>query len=153
MIVKIIRFLRGYVSVLASGKFTERLINILNKNGFLYWDILPSDGGLTLCMPAKEYKRLRSYLADTRIRTKVQKRYGLPFFIRRYKGRVGLLIGAVIFVVLLSVFSRFIWTVNVIGNKEIPSTKILSVLKENGVYSGAYTNGIDVKATGRKVVE
>ena len=153
MVIKIIRFLRGYVSVFASGKFTERLINILNKNGFLYWNILPAQGGLTLCMPAKEYKKLRLYLANTGIKARVTKRYGLPFLLRKYSGRVGILIGGVIFVVLLWVFSQFIWSVNVSGNKEISSTEILSVLRENGVYSGAYTNGIDVKATGRKVVE
>ena len=104
-------------------------------------------------MPAKEYKKLRLYLANTGIKARVTKRYGLPFLLRKYSGRVGILIGGVIFVVLLWVFSQFIWSVNVSGNKEISSTEILSVLRENGVYSGAYTNGIDVKATGRKVVE
>lgn len=153
MILKIIRFLRGYVSVFASGKFTERLINILNKNGFLYWDIIPKNGGLTLSMPVKDYKRLRFYLNKTGIKTRVQNRYGLPFLIRQYRGRVGLFIGAILFVLLLSLFSKFIWIINVSGNKEIPTTEILSVLRDKGVYSGAYTNGIDVKATGRKVIE
>ena len=36
MLVKLIRYVRGYVTYIARGKFTERLINILNRQGYTY---------------------------------------------------------------------------------------------------------------------
>ena len=42
MLVKLIRYVRGYVTCIARGKFTERLINILNRQGYTYWNIVPN---------------------------------------------------------------------------------------------------------------
>ncbi len=152
MIVRLIRFLRGYVVFSAKGKFTERLINILNKKGFLYWDIIPDDGGLSVKMPVKEYKNLRFYLNNTGIKTRVTERHGLPFLAVKYKCRAGLLIGAFLFVILLSVFSKFIWITTISGNNEIPVSKITEALNKNGVHMGVYRNSINIKATERNII-
>lgn len=137
----------------AKGKFTERLINILNTKGFLYWDILPSKEGFTAAMPIGEYKRLRRYLYKTGIKTRVEQRVGFPFARMKFKFRVGLLIGGVLFVALLFTFSKFIWITTVSGNKEIPLSKITQVLNKNGVHKGVYAKGINIKATERKIIK
>lgn len=153
MIINIIRFLCGSVNCTAKGRFTERLINILNKNGFTYWDIMPGSEGFSFNLKAGEYKRLRDNLKGTGIVTRINRKKGLPFICKKYKSRKGLIIGLILFVLIMIVLSKFIWITTVNGNNKIPEIKIMSVLKNNGLYNGAYANGIDNKSLERKVME
>lgn len=152
MLIKIIRLITGYVTCVAKGKFTERLINILNKKGFYYWDILPVKQGIMFSISAKDYKKLRKVAAKTGIRTKIIEKRGIPFFIRKYSGRVGLFAGGVIFIALTMFLSKFIWITTVNGNVDIPTSKILKVLNDEGIYSGVYINSLDTKSIERKII-
>ena len=70
MLVKLIRYVRGYVTCIARGKFTERLINILNRQGYTYWNIVPCKDGISFSVNVREYKRLRKSLYKTGIKTR-----------------------------------------------------------------------------------
>ena len=100
MLVKLIRYVRGYVTCIARGKFTERLINILNRQGYTYWNIVPCKDGISFSVNVREYKRLRKSLYKTEIKTKIKKKVGLPFIIKKYKTRKGIFIGAIIFLLI-----------------------------------------------------
>ncbi|MBQ9673121.1 MAG: sporulation protein YqfD [Ruminococcus sp.] len=152
MIIKILRFLRGYVTFSAKGNFTERLINIISNKGMLYWDILPEKGGVTLSMPIKDYKNLHHYLYGKGIRTKIKSRHGLPFIKQKYKNRVGILVGGLLFAVILILLSNFIWIINVKGNNEIPDSRVIQVMRDNGFYEGVFSGSIDVKSLEHKII-
>lgn len=153
LLVNLIRFIRGSITCIAKGRFTERLINILNKKGFSYWNIIPVDGGISFSIYANEYNNLRLNLRGTGIKTSVKRKSGLPFLMKRYSNRKGLALGLVLFIALMILFSKFIWVTTVSGNEKVETTKIISVLKDNGLYSGAYANSIDNKFLERKVIE
>lgn len=153
MLLKLIRFVRGYVTCVANGKFTERLINILNRQGYTYWNIFPDDRGLVFSITKGEYKELRNSLNKTGIRTKIIKKSGLPFLIKKYRSRKGIFVGVIIFILIIFILSKFIWVVTVNGNNNVSTTKIVKVLKENGVYSGIYKDNIELKSTERKILK
>lgn len=153
MLVKLIRFVRGYVTCIARGKFTERLINILNRQGYTYWNILPSNDGLMFSITKGEYKELRKSLFKTGIKTKIISKSGLPFLIKKYRSRKGIFVGAIIFILIIFILSKFIWVITVNGNENVPTTKIIKVLKENGVYNGIYKDSIELKSTERKILK
>lgn len=60
MLLKLIRWSKGYVDFSASGKFPERFINLTTRNGINVWNLKPTEKGLTATMQVYDYKNIRS---------------------------------------------------------------------------------------------
>ena len=60
-----------------------------------------------------------------------------------YNSFLGGLVGIVIFIVGLNLFSSFIWNIKVVGNKSVETTEILKAAKEIGIYEGAFKSKIN----------
>lgn len=154
MLLNIVRFFKGYVTFLARGKFSERLLNILNTHNIRYWDVVPEvSGGLLLNMYIYDYIKLRHLICNTGIKTRVKGRHGLPFLIKKYKCRIGIPIGLALFVFILWLSSSFTWIITVTENETLPVSQILQVANDKGLYQGVYTNSINVKSTERKILQ
>ena len=145
MMVSVIRFFRGYVDFNAEGKFPERFLNITSRNGVSMWNARPVKQGLEGSMYISDYRKIRSTAKKSKVKTKIITKHGLPFFVARYKNRIGLPIGAVLGVILLLVLSNFIWSVKITGAESVSTTKIAEVLYESGVKTGGYKNNLDVQ--------
>ena len=65
--------------------------------------------------------------------------------IGRYRGRVGVVIGACAFLVSVFVMSLFIWSVDITGCQTVSRTQMLADLREQGLYVGAFKPLIDPK--------
>lgn len=151
MLLKFIRFFRGYVDFYASGKFPERFMNITAKYGINLWNAVPVDNGISASMYVCDYRKIRFAAQKARVKTSVVRRHGMPFIINRYKSRVGLAAGAVVGIILLLILSNFIWSIRILGANHISDTYLYSVLAENGVSVGAYKNNIDVESIERTI--
>lgn len=149
MLLNFIRWLFGYVEFKVIGSFPERFINIVTKNGLSIWNTHKKDGALYACMYIKNYKHIRSYCRKSRVRLKITKRCGLPFYIRKYKSRVGVLIGAFAFLLIVFAMSNFIWTINVTGLETISYNKLMETLNKNGLCIGTYKNSVSFQVIGR----
>ncbi len=152
MLLKLIRWSRGYVDFSASGKFPERFINLTTRNGINVWNFNPVENGLTASMQVYDYKNIRNIASKSKLKMRVTDRHGLPFYVYRYKDRVGLLIGAVLGIVLIAVLSKFLWYIDAPPTKSLSTSQILSALEEDNVKIGTYINGIDTKNTERKII-
>ena len=138
MLLNILRWLQGYVWFKIQGKFPERFINIVTKSGLSIWNTGRVNGELCACMYVRDYVNIRPLAKKSRVKLKITKRVGSPFFIRRYKNRVGVLIGAVVFILVIFVMSNFVWTIKITGLQTISEAKVRQVLYDNGLYIGAY---------------
>lgn len=145
MMIGLIRFCRGYVDFNAKGKFPERFLNMTSRNGVNLWNAHPIKQGLEGSMYISDYKKIRKTAKKSKIKTKITAKHGLPFLAARYKNRIGLLIGAVIGVILLVIFSNFIWSVKITGAESVSTTKIAEELSDSGVKIGGYKNNLDVQ--------
>lgn len=152
MLLRLIRWSKGYVDFSASGKFPERFINLTTRNGINVWNLKPVQNGLTATMQVYDYKNIRSIASKSKLRLRVTGRHGLPFYAQRYKQRAGLLIGAVIGIVLIAVLSKFIWYIDAPPTKSLSTSQILSALEEDNVKVGSYINSIDTENTERKLI-
>ncbi len=121
-----------------NGKFPERFINIVTKAGLSIWDTENKNGKLHASMFVRDYKNIRPYAKRSRVVLKIEKKSGLPFFVRRYKARVGVLVGAFVFVLIAIFMSNFIWTIDIVGLQTVSEAQLMSTLKENGLYIGTY---------------
>ena len=138
MLLEFVRWLQGYVYFKIIGKSPERFINIVTKNRLTIWNTVKKDSTLYASMYVRDYKDIREFAKTSRVRLKIVSRHGLPFFIKKYKNRVGVLVGVFVFIIVVYIMSCFVWTIDVTGLETISYSHLLSTLKENGLYVGAY---------------
>ena len=143
MVVYIIKFLSGFVEFSVSGDFPERFLNQLVAHRVPFWDIQRKGGRLTLKVLLRDYKKLHKIKGKNRIKTKVVKRYGLPFKLRKYRLRVGFALGFVLYFAMLFYMSSFVWNINVVGNERIPTAEVLSACAELGLLEGTRISSVD----------
>lgn len=147
----ILRMIRGYVDFSVSGKYPERFLNSAFKSGVKIWSQKSSGGKVTAKMYVGDYKRCRTKARKTGVRLKVLKRHGLPFFVHKNKNRAGLLVGAAVFFIMIFFMSSFVWTIDMEGVSNISENEIRTLLKDCGVYEGAWSSSIDVQWAKRQL--
>ncbi|MBC8585032.1 sporulation protein YqfD [Youxingia wuxianensis] len=142
-IVKLLRFLKGYVKFDAISGNIERFINICVKNCVSLWGCRKEEEHLTGFTTVSGYKKMHRYARRTQVRLRVKERRGLPFYIHRYRKRIGILAGALCFVLFLGIMSNFVWVIQIEGNERLSSQQLINALKEAGVSRGTLKSSID----------
>lgn len=146
LVLRFLRFISGYVSLTAEGGFPERFINLCRLRGIILWDLRCRNGVVTACTDCKEYMNIRAVARKSGMRVRIKKKHGLPFFLNRHSGRVGIIIGMCFCVAVLSILSTRIWSVDVTGNVSVPSEEIIEVFEELGVKRGAAADRINISS-------
>ncbi len=141
--VSFFRWLLGYVKFSFSSGFADGFVddcyqsrinvhNLKNEKGTIYGECL-----------ARDYEKLHIPARKNGGRIRVLKKRGPVFSFLKIRNRWGLFVGAVLFVLIVSFLSGFIWNVEIIGNERISDEVIISFLEENNLKRGAYWRSID----------
>lgn len=133
----IFQFLKGYVIISLTGNSVGNFINICIHRKISLWNIKEMDKGcVTLFMYASDFKKLRQIARKTKTKVHIKDKKGLFVFIKIYKKRIFYIAGFLIFILFVSIASRFIWSIEVVGieNKK----EILDAAAMSGVKIGAY---------------
>ena len=141
--VRLFRWLLGYVKFSFSGGFADGFVdscyqnrinvhNLKNKNGIVFGECL-----------ARDYVQLHIPARKNGGKVKIIKKRGLTFQLLKIRNRWGLFVGAVLFVLIVSFFSGFVWNVEIVGNERISDEEITAFLEENNLRRGAYWKSID----------
>lgn len=152
MVLEIIRWTRGYVDFTLHSKTPERFLNLCSLNGVNIWNTKPSSNGLTASISIFDYRNIRYLLKKSKSKSNITKKHGLPFFIKKYKSRTGLAVGALVFIAICFYLSSFIWSVNIIGAENISHQKILNTLQSNGLTIGTYKNSLNIQQIQRNTM-
>ncbi|MBR0338237.1 MAG: sporulation protein YqfD, partial [Ruminococcus sp.] len=110
------------------------------------------EGGVSGIMSVSDYRRVRPLARKARVRMRVTKRRGLPFAVRKYRGRLGLFVGAALGAVLIAVLSQFLWSYRILGADSMSEQQIRRVLAENGISIGTYLDSLDVEPIERHIL-
>lgn len=139
-----VSYLKGYLTITVSGKFCERFIQVCALNNILLWDIKRISKNSIRCkISAKAFLHLRKTARNTGVLIHINVKHGFPFFVKKYKERKIALFSIIIIIVLVVVLNQFVWGIEVRGNHNIPSDKIISVLNESGLRLGTLKSKID----------
>ena len=152
MLLDMIRALRGYVVFGVSGRFPERFINITVRNGIPIWDVNRSGACITAAMYRADYRRVRSLARASGVRLSVRKKCGMPVYAYRWRDRMGVVIGAFVFLLTIFVMSQFIWSIEITGLDTISESEMRSLLSDHGLYIGAFKPGLDYQGVSRAVM-
>lgn len=152
IILKLLRWLFGYVVFQAKGMFPERFINLAARSDIALWNVKSSQGAMQACVAKSNYRALRPMARKAQLRLRVKQRRGLPFKLRVFHGRMGMVVGAAAFFLILQILSMFVWDVRVNGNVNLTETQVQQVMSELGVGPGTLKKGIDAKLLEQSVM-
>ncbi len=146
MLAKIFCFLRGYVCVLVKSRFIERFINICIGRNIYLWDIrYKNECEANMKMSISSFHKVRSIAKKTHSSVRIQSKKGLPMIFHRYKKRYFFMFGFILALCFVFVMSQFIWSIEVVGNENVPSGEILQALEELGFKKGRYNKAFDAR--------
>ncbi len=141
------RFFCGVLELELSGIYPEKIFSFFVQNRINVWNSRFVNKKIRLCVTVKDFKRLPKILRKSGIRVHILNKKGFPFFIKKYKKRMGIFTGLILFFVILQLISGFVWIINVEGNKNIPDNEIMAVCNELGIKIGTKKSEIDTKNT------
>ncbi|MBO8164104.1 MAG: sporulation protein YqfD [Brevibacillus sp.] len=129
----------GHVTIAVRGKRFERLINMAVREGFYIWNIRrrsPEEGECDILV--RDYFRLRPLLRETGCRCRVVRREGMPFWLIRMRLRPGFTIGIFLFFLGLYMLSSLIWSVEIVGARNIPAEELQQAASKIGIKPWAW---------------
>lgn len=143
LLLRFIHFMLGYVRFRASGDFPERFLNLLSHNHISVWNIRRRGDRIEGCVLIKDYKKMRKIRAKSGTHLKMISRRGFPFFVKKYRSRIGFVVGAALFFVVINFMALFIWSIDVQGNERVNKDDIVAALHKVGIVEGAKISNVD----------
>lgn len=137
MIIRIIRYLQGYVKIRIAGYAPERFLNLCANRGILLWELVREEETYTCFVTAKGFMELGAITRKTKTTIHILEKHGLFFFLRFFRKRKLFFIGIGTSVAIFTVLSFFIWDITISGNYSHSKEELLEFLKEQSVTVGS----------------
>lgn len=149
--IRILKFLRGYVQIKVWGVAPERFLNLCGNKNILLWDIKRDGEIYYMCISLAGFRQLKGIARKTRTRVVIQKRYGLPFLLPEIFARKMFLIGLFAACFFWFWSSFYVWDITIEGNYAITEDVFISFLETEGVKVGVKTKSIDIDKLEKKI--
>lgn len=141
-----LKYMQGYVKVRLTGYAPERFLNLCSNRNILIWNLEFREEHYEFCISLPGFRQLRPLLKKTKTRLIILKRYGLPFWLHKYRKRKIFFCGILLCALALYSMSLFIWNIQVNGNLHRTDSAIIKFLEENGIYHGIFKRKLDCAA-------
>ncbi len=135
----------GYARYTFVSPTPERLLQVaLQKNVPVFGIRRENERTLALSVMVFREKHLAPFFSDLKPGESYRRRLcGLPRFLYRYRRRWGFALGAALTVFLTALSTRYLWSVEVIGNAAVPDQVIRAELEACGVAPGVRISDLD----------
>lgn len=143
MLIKFLKWFRGYLLVSMNGYSPERFINLCRNRNILIWNLSKADNGYEFYISLKAYRELRPIVRKTHTMPFIRRRIGFPFLMHRFRKRKAFLTGLFLFSAIIYIMSLFIWDISMEGQYEHTQEALLKYLNEIKVYPGRLKNEIN----------
>lgn len=143
MIWSMIRYIKGYLLIRVEGYSPERFLNACSHRGIELWGLRSAGGAYEMYMTLKDFRKIKALSKKTGTKVRVRRRYGLPFFLHRYRRRKLFFAGAFLAVCLVYILTLFIWEIDIRGNLRRTDEALLSFLRSRDVYCGMTAGSVD----------
>lgn len=142
----LVNYARGWVRLVASGPFPERLLNLCAQRGVTFWGVEWLDGQtLRLTLLRRDMGKLEELALRAGCSVDIEHKAGLPAFLARFRRRYAFLVGLSCSVLAVCLLSNFVLTIDITGNEQVPDAVILSQMRRLGLRTGVYGPDLDTK--------
>ena len=131
-----LNYFQGSVEIKVEQGSKERFLNLCHNQQISLWKIQKFDDKFVLNLSVNDYKKLRPIARKTGCRIKILKKSGFPFFLSGFRKRRIFLIGMFLSIVLIYMFSLYIWNIHFVGNVTQSNMELLAYLDSLGVSHG-----------------
>ncbi len=142
MLLRLIRWMRGYLEISVEGGIAERFLSICGRRNIILWN-MKSGKVLTACIFASDFKRIRMIASKSNTKVRIERRRGFPFVMKRYRGRKIFVLCILLFFISLHCLTSLIWRVEVVGVQQTDLFVLHRILEENGVKKWARSKSVD----------
>ena len=136
MLLRLLKYLRGYVKIKVQGYSPERFLNLCNVNKILLWNLEHEGNDYEMCLSIKDYKKLRPLVRKTRTKIILLEKHGLPFFLFRFRKRKIFFYGMFFCIICVYSLSLFVWNIHFDGNRTQTAEELLAALEQMDVQHG-----------------
>jgi similar to stage IV sporulation protein len=128
--------LQGYYKIYISGQYAERFLNLCAKKSILLWKLSRKNGGYLFYSGRKSYNDLLAMQEKTNTTMKIEGKYGLPFFLYRYRKRKIFFAGMAGCFLFIYILSLFIWDIQILGTVHYTEEEVEKYLEEKEIHTG-----------------
>lgn len=143
LLLSLIRYIKGYLRISIIGYSPERFLNLCSHHHIYIWGLKPSGNRYEMYMSVAGFRKLKPIIKKTKTKVVILKRYGLPFFLHKYRKRKVFFAGAVGSVFAIYLMSCIIWNIHIEGNFTRTDETILEYLETQGVIHGMRKSKLD----------
>ena len=147
MVLKVMKFFRGYLFVRLTGYSPERFFNLCGNADIVLWKIEPAEDGYTFFVSLPAFRKLKPMLRKSGTRVTILKRVGVPFLLYRYRHHRFFFVGLGSLFAILFLMTQFIWAVEISGNSSYSGQVLRDFLAESGIGYGSWKRSIDCEKT------
>lgn len=152
MIGRLVTGASGEVRIRVTGASVERFLNVALQGEIGLWHTVRVDARtIETTLSLSDFYALRRLMGRTGCRVRVIGRRGLPFFAARLRGRWMLAGGVCALAVVIVLLTQFVWVLEIAAADGIPVGALRDVLRETGIYEGAWLGQIDTDDTRRAI--
>ena len=142
--IKLLKWLQGYVIFEATGGFVERFLNLCKINSINLWSVKNDGVKVEAFTTSGEISKLSIPAQRSGMDVKIVKKCGLPFFLKAHKWRCGAFLGVLLMSLVLWLLSCFIWNVEIVSTTGVKIEGFTEKVEEMGVEIGARKSKIDI---------
>ncbi|MCK8824457.1 sporulation protein YqfD [Fuchsiella alkaliacetigena] len=145
MLSNLLYYFKGYVIIKIEGYGVEKLINYLIRSELQVWDISQENDYFLAKLKASDFKKIRKMVRKANCQVSIEAKEGLPFLLKRFKVRKGLIVGLATAVLTIYILSSFIWLLEIKGLEELSEDEIITLLAEAGFEQGVLKYRVDLE--------
>jgi len=134
--IKFFYFLKGYVIIRVYGASVERFISICLARGIKLLELDRSTDGIMCVISNVDFMEMPEIASKCRVKVRIVERHGLYLLLRMAKKRMGFVLGALIFPVIIFIMSQFVWSVQINGVDKEKADEVRSNLFDMGIHEG-----------------
>lgn len=144
LVKKLKNFLNGYKSFQIEGLSHERIINTSVNKKLKLWDLKRVDyAKIEGYTRIKDYDDLASIVEGNGCSIKTKKIRGMPLLVSKLKRNKGIFIGFILTILIVLLFSKAIWKIEIVGTSIVENKDIVEFLKTEGISKGTFKRNID----------
>ncbi|MCC8073715.1 MAG: sporulation protein YqfD [Clostridiales bacterium] len=141
--IRLFRFLLGYVVFIFKDGFAEDFISDCFQNDVDIKELKSAQNGFEGICGIGTYKKLHRIALRHGGMVKIKEKHGLPFILKPLRGRMGFFAGIVVFIIMMSTLSGYVWRVEIVGCDRISQTAVITFLEKNDFEIGTSWNKAD----------
>lgn len=136
MLIKLVKFIKGYVRIRLHGYSPERFLNLCSNHRILIWDLQNSGNAYEMYMSVKGFRQILPIVRKTKTKVRIIKRCGMPFLLYKYRKRKMFFGGVIAASLMIYVFSLFIWDIQFKGNSARTAEVLMDFFEKNKLHHG-----------------